>query len=562
MRMHTDLSGSALRDSATPDVKGGVGVDDEGVFTLARLAERGARHWPDATALVDAHARISFAALRDAVSRLSQRLLHAGVAPGDRVVVFGQKDIATLVALLAITQAGGIYVPLDVHQPRARLDFTLADCAPKLVLGDLRFCALACGLPYLTLTCLEQALESVPEPLPLPTVVPSDVAYMLYTSGSTGRPKGVLIEHGSVHAFFIAHNDFAGITAGDRCMNTGPFHYDVSVMDVLLPLYFGASVVLTPELPLASVLLSTLARESITHFYAVGSILGLMTGDGRALDRHDLGALRLLQTGAEVCNPRVVNAWLARLPKLRFLNSYGPTELTVGCVCFAEPRAGLLAEGDVPIGALHAGSVALLLDDDGAMIGDGEGEGELAVGGQQVMRGYHQRPDEERAALFVHAGVRFYRTGDRVRRDARGCLHYVGRRDHEVKVDGCRVHLSEPLRWLTSDPRVQAATVGTVRNRQGRIRVGAAVAMHRSASADDALAVLARIARALPSAFVPVGLLVYDALPRTSTGKTDTRTALLELERRLAEHVAQAVFFAADRDAREVEQSPELAAAE
>jgi D-alanine--poly(phosphoribitol) ligase subunit 1 len=306
--------------------------------------------------------------------------------------------------------------------------------------------------------------------------------------------------------------------------------------------------VLTPELPLAKLLLHTLAHHRVTHFYAVGSILALMTGDGSALDRHDLSALRVLQTGAEVCNPRVVNAWLSRLPQLCFLNSYGPTEVTVGCACFVKSTSGPLPAGDVPIGTLHEGSVALLLDQHGGVIDAPDVEGELAVGGTQVMRGYLARPDEEQRVFMVHAGERFYRTGDIVRRDAQGVLRYVGRRDHEVKIDGCRVHLSETLRALQSHPRVQAAIVGTLRDGAGRTRVGAAVTLGEGADVALGQAVLRHLAEALPAPFMPAGLMVCAELPRTSTGKADRAQLMARLAHALARQPMQRVFFAGEHE--------------
>ena len=537
--MHADPRGTC-----TSDARSEVGTQG---FTLACLSEQGARFWPDATAVIAGSEQVSFAALHRATEQLAYALAEHGVGHGDRVVVLGGKDIVTLITILSVARAGGIYVPVDPNQPTSRLRFVLDDCAPRLVIGPESLRMLAAPRAFVPLSSSVEALaQGSAVPRALPRVAPEDIAYMLYTSGSTGRPKGVLIEHRGVHAFFLAHNERARIEAGDRCMNTGPFHFDVSVIDVLLPLYCGACVVLTPELPLPKLLLHTLARERVTHFYAVGSILALMTGDGRALDGYDLSALRMLQTGAEVCNPRVVNQWLRRLPHLRFLNSYGPTELTVGCACFVKSTPGLLPEDNVPIGMLHEGSVGLLLDARGAVIEDAVAEGELVVGGAQVMRGYFARPDEEQRAFIMHAGARFYRTGDIVRRDACGLLHYVGRRDHEVKIDGCRVHLSETLRALRTHAAVQAAAVGTVRDRRGRLRVGAAVTLARGADIDLARGLVRHLAQELPAAFVPAGLLVRAELPRSSTGKTDTALLMARLERCLSLQPAQAIFFDVD----------------
>ncbi|HEY6880520.1 MAG TPA: amino acid adenylation domain-containing protein, partial [Polyangiales bacterium] len=514
-------------------------------FTLGKLSIHGAHRWPDAIALIDDARQLTFRELDGAVARFAGLLSAQGVEHGDAVAVLGTKSAETVIALLAVARLGATYVALDANLPRKRMRYVLDDCAPRLVLGAASHAPLARPHAFVAIErCWEERA-----PHPVREVSPREVAYVIYTSGSTGHPKGVCIEHQGIEAFFRAHNARANIQAGDRCMNTGPFHFDVSVIDVFLPLYCGATVVLTPELPMPKLLLHTIERHRITHFYAVGSILSLITGNGRWLDAYDLSSLRMLQTGAEVCNPRVVNEWLRRLPSLRFLNSYGPTELTVGCTCYLKPEPGPLADGEVPIGTLHEGSEAVLLDADGQVSEDSVGE--LAVAGAQLMRGYLRRPEEARRALFELEGKRFYRTGDIVRRAEDGTFFYVGRRDHEVKIDGYRVHLNEVKRCLEGLPDLASALVFVVTTRQGRSRVGAAVVPREPLGVERARALLSQVASELPAPFVPCALLLADELPRTPTGKADAGRALRELERQLATSTDKVFFTRFEHAARE-----------
>jgi acyl-coenzyme A synthetase/AMP-(fatty) acid ligase len=360
------------------------------------------------------------------------------------------------------------------------------------------------------------------EAVVLPEVHPDDPAYLLYTSGSTGRPKAVVIAHRSVRAFFEAHNAFADIRPGDRCLNTGGFHFDVSVLDVLLPLYVGATVTLTPELLLPSLVLGLLERERITHVYAVGTVLARITGDGSGLDRHRLDALRMLQTGAERCSPHVVNAWLTRYPALGFLNSYGPTELTVGCLCYRKQEPGVLTTDDVPVGVVHAGSAARLVDEAGAPIRTPGQVGELLVSGAQMMRGYWNRPEEEQRVFVVIDGARHYRTGDRMFIDDDGRYHFVGRDDDCVKIEGVRLSLSEVERLLEERAEVQRAVAFVVRT-GSRTRVAVAVQTDAAQSFALAEALRALAEAELPAIAVPIATLITTQLPRASSGKADVR---------------------------------------
>ncbi|HMA93933.1 MAG TPA: AMP-binding protein, partial [Polyangiaceae bacterium] len=365
--------------------------------------------------------------------------------------------------------------------------------------------------------------------------VPSDAVYVLFTSGSTGKPKGVTIEHRHVESFFLAHNERARINPGDRCLNTGPLYFDVFVLDVLLPLYRGAFVQLGPQLPIASLVLSMLERERITHVYAVGTVLGLITGNGDRLDGHDLSALRVLQTGAEVCNPAVVNHWLRRLPSLTFINSYGPTEVTVGCINFLKTSPGLLS-GDVPIGTPHLGTkVALASRETGESVTAVGEIGELWLAGEQVMRGYLRRPLEERRALVMRAGVRYYRSGDLAYWDAEGNLHFAGRADDELKHCGCRIQPNEIRAILRACPGVQDAVVGVLAKSSPQQQIAAVLSIAKGQDSDHLLnAVMTHLKRHLPAYMHPTQFRLCDELTINQNGKCNVHSLFEQMEKELS----------------------------
>lgn len=512
-------------------------------WTLGELCSVGAALTPDAPALSDGVRSFGFGELDQLIQDWAAYLHRAGVRNQRRVVVLADKRVHSVVALLAVCRAGATYVALDGNLPAARLDAIIAEVAPACIIASnttRNFSAHP--------SCSRLDLESFEQAPPVSGLArprrpnPEDVAYIMYTSGSTGRPKGVEITHRAIRRFFREHNRSAGIGPADRCMNTSPFHFDVSIMDVFLPLYFGASVFLTGELPLPSVLLRTLEEQRITTFYAVGTVLQLLTGDGDQLDRHDLSNLRLLQTGAEVCNVRVVNEWLSRFSTLQFLNSYGPTEVTVGCFHYLKTAPGLLPETDCPIGKPHIGTVFHLQNDAGQFISSPFQTGELLIAGDQLMRGYWAQPDEDaRTQCMIH-GQLYYRTGDYVYWDADGLLHYIGRRDDEVKIDGQRIHLNEVRAALAQCPEVRASTAGTLRDATGRLRIAVAVCTGPEADTELAQNILTQLAALLPAAAHPVALLLCTDLPRLTSGKTDVRSCMQFLENALRANSGRRLF--------------------
>jgi D-alanine--poly(phosphoribitol) ligase subunit 1 len=503
-------------------------------FSLAGILVRWAARAPQAEALVAGDERLTFSELLTRAQHVAACLAELGVGKGQRVAVIGSRRADTLVAIFAVLLRAATYVPLDANAPAERLDTMLRDADVSAALSERPLARTSSSwLPCIriedALRIGEQAAQVAPE-----SARAGDVAYIMYTSGSTGRPKGVPITHRQAQTFFHAHNERAGIKPGDRCLSTGPFHFDVTIMDVLLPLYYGATVVMASDLPIPSQVLAAIQHERVTHLYAVGTVLAMITGDGARLDRYDLTSLKLLQTGAEVCNARVVNAWLTRLPALSFLNSYGPTEVTVGCVSYLKAPGGSLTDSDVPIGRPHTGTTIVLCDTHGELVSEPRREGEILIGGKQVMDGYHERPEETARAFIERAGESYYRSGDWGFWDEDGNLHYAGRRDDEIKLNGHRIHLNEVRRALHEIAHVEGVLVGVI-DVAGR-RELAAVWSGPAEQAEGALSSLHTSASSkLSSAMRPTRWARLASFPQLPSGKADAKSVFARVERAASE---------------------------
>ena len=503
---------------------------------MASIATDGAARWPNEIAVCDDIARLTFRELHAAASLLAERLLDIGVKPGDRIAVAGECNADTVVAILGVCLSGACYVALDQSHPPARIAFLLDDADVRGVIATSDVRTLAESKPAIafsmTIDGLARARRNSGKASPrraLPTIAPDSVAYMMYTSGSTGAPKGVQIEHRHVRAFFEAHNERIDLRPGDRCLSNGPFHFDVSLMDVFLPLYAGAAIFFTGSLPIPTVILRALERHRITHFYAVGTLLGLITGDGKRLDRYDLSSLRMLQTGAEVCNVRVVNEWLTRYPKLGFLNSYGPTEATVGCISYLKPVVGQLPGTECPIGRPHRHTRCQLLDAENQPIRKPGVVGELVLAGQQLMRGYWRRSLDDQKAFVRLDDERYYRTGDHAYIDESGDYHFVGRVDDEIKLNGYRIHLNEICRCLEGDASVEAALAGTISTTDEGRELVVLIVSEKIATWDVARTLDELLRSRLPSYMQPARWAFMHAFPRLSSGKADRDSVLRRL---------------------------------
>lgn len=430
---------------------------------LGDLLAMPAATWPDRVALDDGRARLTFAEAQDGAVALSAWLVDHGVRPGDRVVVLATKCALVPVLALGIWRCGAVYVPCDSENPDARLEAIMGRLRPRVVLSldDRR------PLFHRTTWAGRHEVDAVlaqspPSPAP-PTVAhgPDDPAYIIFTSGSTGEPKGVEISAGGLVTYFASHNEVLRFTPSSRVLSLAPFHFDVSIEDTLLPLSLGAFVYQFGHLHAGPILRAILVRERITHLIAVSTLLTLITGDGRGVDRDTFPDLEMVMTGAEVCDPGIINLWKTGLPDARVINAYGPTEATIVCLTHEIRSPDHERRTAYPIGRPLRDVIARIVRDDVEVVEPGIA-GELWIGGPLVMRRYFDQPEETARVVAEVDGVRFYRTGDVCSYDGAGDIVFEGRVDDEVKLAGRRVHLGEIRQLALGHPGVESAVAAVV----------------------------------------------------------------------------------------------------
>jgi acyl-CoA synthetase (AMP-forming)/AMP-acid ligase II len=242
----------------------------------------------------------------------------------------------------------------------------------------------------------------------------------------------------------------------------------------------------------------------------------MITEDGRHVTREQFPCLEMVMTGAEVCDPGVINLWKSRLPEVRVINAYGPTEATIVCLTHEIERSDPGRRSAYPIGRPLRGVAARIMDDEDEVREVGVA-GELWVGGEQVMRGYFDQAEETARRVVEVDGVRHYRTGDVCSYDEDGNIVFRGRNDDEVKLAGRRIHLGEIRQIALSCPGVDRAAVALVQ-RDGRDLIALVVmAEARQVTAD----VEALLASLLPEYMRPTLVAWSPALTISSTGKTD-----------------------------------------
>jgi len=500
-----------------------------------------ARRWPEHTAVVDpGQGAIAYRDLAALSDRLRDRLCAMGVRPGDRVGIYLRKSIDAVAAIYGILKTGAAYVPVDPGAPAARNAYIMHNCAVGAIVMERRFepklraelesLGPVPGVLLLDSTgdgsALSRALDEADARGRVPvseTVLPApgDLAYILYTSGSTGKPKGVMLSHENGVSFVDWCSEVFEPRPTDRLSSHAPFHFDLSILDVHVALKHGATLVLIgedigkdPER-----LAALIAGERISIWYSAPSILALLAQYGK-LERHDYSSLRMVLFAGEVFAIKHLRSLAAQLPKPRYFNLYGPTETNV---CTFYEAATPIPEDRVtpcPIGKTCSHLRCKVVDPEGREVRAAE-EGELCVSGRGVMQGYWALPEQTaRGFLVDDAGVRWYKTGDIVTEGADGNYTYLGRRDRMVKRRGYRVELGEIEAALYQHPAIKEAAVVARPDEEAGVRITAFLSC-RDTKRPSLIELKRFCSERLPLYMIPDAFSWHDALPKTSTDKTD-----------------------------------------
>ncbi|MDR2279514.1 MAG: amino acid adenylation domain-containing protein, partial [Gordonia sp. (in: high G+C Gram-positive bacteria)] len=491
------------------------------------LVDAFSRH-DDQIAVVADGESLTYRELNRSASAIATRLRALGLEPEDRVALRIPRSATMVAGFVAVPLAGGVLLPIDTSYPDDRITAILADARPTALLTSAgtatRFAASASaiGAHLINVDQLGDSATPVDGISEVPRVRIDNAAYTVYTSGSTGRPKGILVDHTAIVNLIRWRQREFELHPGDGVLQKTSLGFDPAIPEILWPLLYGARVVVAADGGDRDLqyLAELLRSGDVTFAELVPSVAAAMLDDGVTLAG---SSVKYLSLGGEALSAslldRIVDQW-----GLKVWNTYGPAEAAVEVTSFAADGSDVADRGAVPIGVPVADTVVRVLDELLRPVAPGV-VGDLYIGGRQLARGYLDRVDLTAASFVADPlgapGDRLYRTGDLVRWNDDGQLVFIGRADHQVKVNGSRVELGDVEAAVSAAPEVGHCAVVVSRS-QGAARLVAYVTPGSQGSvALDTERLRADLRRRLPVHMVPSAVIAVDSLPLTPNGKLD-----------------------------------------
>ncbi|KAF9871755.1 nonribosomal peptide [Colletotrichum karsti] len=437
-------------------------VDETTPGYVHQLIEERAQLQPDAPAIYAWDGEMTYDELEKAATCVASYITSLGIGPGAFIPLCFQKSVWYSVALLAVLKSGNAFVPLDLSNPAARVQEMLKQLGISedrgLIICSPQQAAELSSSARNVLELDEEQLSAIASSrvaLALPVITPQHPAYIIFTSGSTGTPKGVVVDHGSYAYAARAHSNGIQINATSRVLQFASYGFDTSMEDHLTTFAVGACLcVPSEEMRLGLPDLADFATKSQANWaHLTPSFAEMLTP---AL----LPTMKTMVLGGEAMSGKNVRNW-ANPGKTKLIQVYGPSECCVTSTIGNE----VTPEGDpTNIGKAVPGCATWVVRPEDPHVLQAVGAvGELLMEGPILARGYLNSA-EQTAEAFVTAlrwapEKRLYRTGDLVKYDSSGDLHFVGRRDGQVKLRGQRLELGEIERQLVLHHQVQHCLV-------------------------------------------------------------------------------------------------------
>lgn len=498
-------------------------------MSFCQLFNTTARRFPDKVALKDCDEEITYYQLANMSRKLGSFLLNKGFQKGDRVAILFENSVQYVVSYLGILNSGLIAVPINTDNSKENIQYILADCSVKGVIGEEKFLKKYdvlhdSGQKRFFLVYSQNALSlegchdwndvlnsqaSQTNQINELKIEESDLACIVYTSGTTGNPKGVMLTHKNIVSNTCSIISYLHLSHNDSVLVVLPFYYSYGSSLLHTHLAVGGTLVLEKQFVYPNLALKKLSKEKVTGFAGVPSTYALLLNRSNFV-KMDWPNLRYVTQAGGPMAPALIEQLSDSLPDTEIFVMYGQTEATAR-LSYLEPS--LLKEKIGSVGKAIPGVKLGVIRENGTLVDPGE-VGEIVAQGPNIMKGYWKNDEETKKVLrdgWLH-------TGDLARIDEDGFIYIVGRKTEMIKSGAHRISPKEIEDVLLDFKNiVEAAVVGVPDDVLGE-RIVAFLVLDNGRILDSQK-ILRFCRRKLPSFKIPHEIKVVDSLPKTSSGK-------------------------------------------
>lgn len=504
--------------------------------------ENSATRLPDKVALICDDKRLTYKEINDLADHLAAGLLSMGIRKQDRIVIFLDNSVESVISLFGILKAGAIFVMLNSAIRPKKLNYILKDSGAAALIthsNKLKTISEAVGgaeelESIVWVGNVSGSHESISRirsfsyddicsrpqgssPKPPASLIDIDLATIIYTSGSTGEPKGVMSAHYNVVAAVRSIVQYLENVEEDIILNVLPLSFDYGLYQVLMGFFFGGTVALEKSFAYPYKILERLSAEKVTGFPIVPTMAAILL-HMEDLSRFDFSSLRYMTNTAAALPAKHIRELQSLFPHVKIYSMYGLTE----CKRVSYLPPDQLASKPDSVGIPMPNEEVFIVDEKGRELGNGE-VGELVVRGSNVMQGYWNDP--EATALRFRPGryscESLLYTGDLFKKDAEGFLYFVGRKDDIIKTKGEKVSPKEIENILCElEGVVDAAAVGVPDEICGQV-IKVFISVNGGGLTHEA--VMRHCRENLEPFMVPKYVVFQSSLPKSANGKIDKK---------------------------------------
>lgn len=500
--------------------------------TIPMLFENAVNKYPNNIALSSDYGQFTYKELNEKANTLANALIKKGLKKGDFVTIFMNRSMETVISIMGILKAGGVYVPLDPEHPIERNAYIVSDTKSPFIITKSSYIdkakqILSNSELVKEIIVLENDIDGFSKENPSIDLKSNDLAYVIYTSGSTGKPKGTLLAHeGVVNLVYLIRNQF-NINEHDILTQFATYSFDASVWDTFGSLCWGARLHLlsSEERMSADAFADAIYRTKATFIAILPTVFfNQIATHLSEEDHYKFDTVKRVSVGGEALSGEIVRAFQRKFKNnIEIVNLYGPTESTVVATGYKVKDLIPENQANIPIGKPFSNYKVYITNEENQLCPINV-PGELCISSVALAKGYLNQ-EEKTNEVFVKNPFEenkiIYKSGDIVRLLENGLIEYVSRKDSQVKVNGHRLEISE-----IEDNFSKYSYVQDVAIIPKKINDETILAAYYT-TVDDKIVSPSEIkeflSKTLPSYMIPKYMIALDKMPISPTGKIDRK---------------------------------------